>query len=118
MSDTCIVCRREPAQGFMTPRCAGCEGEAITIGAGKRLGVEESEWLPSWFVSWSPRNDNQNAEGYWCQWVHLARLILDHPLTARSMPEFHLPYPDPDSPYDGHMSACQGCDPHPQEVPS
>ena len=47
------------------------------IKGGKRCGVEKSEWLDGWFVSWSPRNDNQNAEGVWSDWVALANAILE-----------------------------------------
>ena len=42
----------------------------------KRLGIQRSDWLPGWFVPWSPRNDNQNAEGPWAHWVQLAREII------------------------------------------
>ncbi len=42
----------------------------------KRLGIQRSAWLPGWFVPWSPRNDNQNAEGPWSHWVQLAREII------------------------------------------
>ncbi|MBY0618435.1 hypothetical protein [Sphingomonas ursincola] len=47
------------------------------IQAARRCGLEKSEWLTGWFVSWSPRNDNQNAEGCWSDWVALANAILD-----------------------------------------
>lgn len=78
----------------------------LYIGAAKRLGVEQSEWLDDWFVSHSPRNGNQNAEGMWCQWVHLARLILAHPLTAERVPDLHQSYEDPPHVYDGHLPGC------------
>lgn len=42
----------------------------------KRCGIQRSAWLPSFFVGWSPRNDNQNAEGPWSDWVALAHAIL------------------------------------------
>lgn len=83
--------------------------ENAAIHAGKRLGVEESEWLDDWYVSHSPRNGNGNAEGQWCQWVHLARLILAHPLTAEQMPGFHLPYDDPPHLYSGPHPSCVAC---------
>lgn len=43
----------------------------------KRCGIQRSDWLTGWFVPWSPRNDNQNAEGPWNHWVELARKILE-----------------------------------------
>ncbi len=46
------------------------------VEAEKRCGIRRSDWLPSWFVPWSPRNDNQNAEGPWSHWVALAREII------------------------------------------
>ncbi|KQO50615.1 hypothetical protein [Sphingomonas sp. Leaf257] len=49
-----------------------------TIEAGRRLGVERSEWLTGWFTSWSPRNDNSNAEGNWSEWVKLAHAIIGY----------------------------------------
>lgn len=64
------------------------------IQAAKRLGVTQSEWLPDWYASWSPRNSSDCAEGQWCHWVHLARLILADERTAREMPAHHQPYPD------------------------
>jgi hypothetical protein len=42
----------------------------------KRNGIQRSYWLSGWFVPWSPRNDNQNAEGPWSHWVKLARAII------------------------------------------
>ena len=53
--------------------------------AGKRLGLQ---WAPhgDWFVSWSPRNSNSNAEGQWDQWVDLAIAILADPLTGKTRP--------------------------------
>ncbi|WP_267395603.1 MULTISPECIES: hypothetical protein [unclassified Sphingomonas] len=44
--------------------------------AERRLGIQRSDWLTGWFVPWSPRNDNQNAEGPWSHWVELAHAIL------------------------------------------
>lgn len=49
-----------------------------TIEAGRRLGVERSGWLTGWFTSWSPRNDNSNAEGSWSEWVELAHAIIGY----------------------------------------
>jgi len=42
----------------------------------RRCGIQRSAWLPSFFVGWSPRNDNENAEGPWSDWVKLAHAIL------------------------------------------
>lgn len=80
---------------------------SYTVAAGKRLAVEQSEWLDGWFTSASPRNGNSNAEGQWCQWVHLARQILAHPLTAETMPEHVLAYDDPPHIYDEHHPDCK-----------
>lgn len=43
----------------------------------KRCGIQRSAWLTGWYVPWSPRNDNENAEGPWSHWVALARAILE-----------------------------------------
>ena len=84
------------------------------IHAAKRLACESSEWLGdgghSWWISHSPRNDNMNAEGQWCQWVHLARLILAHDLTKQFMPGHHQPYPDPPDLYSGCHPDCEAGD--------
>lgn len=42
----------------------------------KRCGIRRSDWLTGWYVPWSPRNDNHNAEGGWSDWVALANAIL------------------------------------------
>ena len=43
----------------------------------KRCGIQQSVWMgPDWYVGWSPRNDNENCEGSWDDWVALAREIL------------------------------------------
>ena len=42
----------------------------------RRCGIQRSDWMTSWFVSWSPRNDNQNAEGPWSHWVALAHAVI------------------------------------------
>jgi hypothetical protein len=49
----------------------------------KRCGIQRSVWLPSFYVGWSPRNDNENAEGPWSDWVALARAILKADREAR-----------------------------------
>lgn len=79
--------------------------ETTYIGAAKRLAVERGG-LTDWFVGVSPRNGfGALAEGYWCHWVHLARLILAHDLTRERMPEFHVGYEGP-SIYAEHHPAC------------
>ena len=87
------------------------------IAAGKRLAIEESEWMPGWFCSASPRNGNGNAEGVWCQWVHLARLILADDRTARLMPGHHQPYPDSPRLYDGCHPDCSGVHEDDEDTP-
>lgn len=47
-----------------------------SIRAAKRCGMQRSTWMTGWFVPWSPRNDNENAEGPWSDWVALAHAIL------------------------------------------
>jgi hypothetical protein len=61
--------------------------EEPALSAGKRLGVQWCPWMGDWFTSWSPRNDNNNAEGEWDQWVDLALKILSDPLTQITRPE-------------------------------
>jgi hypothetical protein len=51
-------------------------GDGFRIKAGTRLAMRKSDWLGNWYVSESPRNCNNNAEGPWEEWVTLARLIL------------------------------------------
>lgn len=79
------------------------------LAGGKRLAVEASEWLPGWHVSASPRNSNSHAEAQWCQWVHLARLILADPYTVATVPDLAVPYPDPPQLYAGCHPLCSGC---------
>lgn len=81
----------------------------LYVQAGKRLGVEESEWIDDFYVSHSPRNSNSNAEGPWCQWVHLARLILAHPLTAEHIPSLAVEYPDAPDLYSEAHPDCVHC---------
>ena len=47
-----------------------------SIRGAKRCGIQRSAWLDGWFIPWSPRNDNANAEGAWSDWVDLAKAIL------------------------------------------
>jgi hypothetical protein len=53
------------------------ESYSRALSSGRRLGVRPSEWLDDWWISWSPRNSNQNAEGEWSEWVELARMIIE-----------------------------------------
>ena len=55
----------------------------------KRCAVVWAPWMGDWFVSYSPRNDNSNAEGTWDHWVSLALSILQHPMTEVVRPEAH-----------------------------
>src|SRR5690606_14246494 len=55
----------------------------------KRCGLVWTPWMGDWFTSWSPRNDNTNAEGPWDHWVSLALSILQHPMTEVVRPEVH-----------------------------
>ena len=50
--------------------------KAYIRGGGRRLAVKASDWIPDWYVGWSPRNENYSAEGTWDDWVHLATAIL------------------------------------------
>lgn len=63
--------------------------EVEAIEAGKRLGLRWAPWMTDWFVSWSPRNGNEHAEGYWDHWVDLAVKILQDPLTGLVRPDAH-----------------------------
>jgi hypothetical protein len=76
----------EAAEDWM--RSLGIEGQSVHEG-GKRLGMEWAPWMGDWFTSYSPRNDNSNAEGYWDHWVDLALRILRDPLTGIVRPEAH-----------------------------
>ena len=49
---------------------------APAVGA-RMLAMCRSKWLEDWWISYSPRNDNQNAEGTWEEWVSLASKILE-----------------------------------------
>ncbi len=63
--------------------------EIPLIDAAKRLGVAWNPWMEDWFVSHSPRNQGNYAEGPWGDWVSLAVLILQDKLTAATHPELH-----------------------------
>lgn len=76
------------------------------VQAAKRLGVTVGNLGPDWYVSWSPRNSSDSAEGQWCHWVHLARLILADERTQREMPAHHQPYPDAPSLYGSCHPDC------------
>jgi hypothetical protein len=61
-------------------------GTPTTISAGRRLALSAENGLnitpgekfepEGWWVSYSPRNDNNNAEGPWSEWVALAKAVL------------------------------------------
>lgn len=55
-----------------------------SIKSERRCGIQRSDWITGWFVPWSPRNDNQNAEGPWSHWVALARNIIAADEKARA----------------------------------
>jgi hypothetical protein len=63
--------------------------EIQAVPGGKRLALDWTPWMGDWFVSSSPRNGNNNAEGPWDQWVDLAIGILSDSLTERVRPEAH-----------------------------
>lgn len=65
--------------------------EVPAIRAAKRLGVQRCPWMGDWFTSWSPRNSNNNAEGSWAEWAHMAAQILSHPATRLAAPELYRP---------------------------
>lgn len=71
------------------------------IDAGKRLGISWPGWMGDWFISHSPRNANTNAEGPWSEWVDLAQMILNDPLTQIARPEMYQSVPPPDPDYSG-----------------
>lgn len=48
----------------------------VYIVAGRRLAMMSVMEFTDWYISHSPRNGNQNAEGPWSEWVQLAKLIL------------------------------------------
>jgi hypothetical protein len=56
------------------------------IASGRRLAVKKSEHMDDWYVSYSPRNDNSNAEGDWAEWVDLAERILAEDKVRQMMP--------------------------------
>ena len=59
------------------------------IASSKRASIEWTPWMGDWFVSHSPRNGNNNAEGTWDHWVQVALSILQHPATEIVRPEAH-----------------------------
>jgi len=52
------------------------DGDEIILTTGRRLALLKSSALDDWYTSYSPRNDNCNAEGNWKEWVALAEEIL------------------------------------------
>jgi hypothetical protein len=63
--------------------------ELPVFSAAKRCGLQHAPWMGDWFTSWSPRNDNNNAEGSWHHWANLAAYILSHPATQIVAPELY-----------------------------
>lgn len=59
------------------------------IKSSKRASIRWTPWMGDWFVSHSPRNGNENAEGTWDHWVQVALSILQHPATEIVRPEAH-----------------------------
>lgn len=75
-------------------------GKPSAIYAAKRLGVTWAPWMGDWFVSFSPRNGNTNAEGPWDHWVDMALGILAHPFTQIVRPDAYRTEPAPLDLYD------------------
>jgi hypothetical protein len=67
--------------------------EVPVFAAGKRTGLQHTSWMGDWFVSWSPRNGNSNAEGPWDQWVDFALKVLSHPATKVVRPDAYIEEP-------------------------
>ena len=59
------------------------------VRSSKRASIVWTPWMGDWFVSHSPRNGNEHAEGTWDHWVQVALSILQHPATAIVRPEAH-----------------------------
>lgn len=78
------------------------------VKAGKRLAIHQEGW-EGWWTSYSPRNGNNNAEGQWCQWVHLARLILADERTRKEMPKHYQAYDAQPHLYDEPHPDCLYC---------
>lgn len=53
------------------------DGDEIIIRTGRRLALCKTDAISNWYVSYSPRNDNCNAEGTWEEWVALAKKIIE-----------------------------------------
>lgn len=79
--------------------------EQILAAPGKRCGLVWDPWMGDWFTSYSPRNGNSNAEGYWDHWVDLALMILRDELTGIVRPSVYETalecLPEPLDLYDG-----------------
>lgn len=74
--------------------------EVPVFAAGKRTGLQHTPWMGDWFTSWSPRNDNNNAEGPWDQWVDFAQKVLSHPATKIVRPGVYIENPNIGDFYD------------------
>ncbi len=65
--------KKMPYQALVFPEFG--DGE-FAIQTGRRLGMVKSDYTDDWYISWSPRNSNNNAEGVWSEWVELANAII------------------------------------------
>ena len=59
----------------------------LYLKGGKRLAVQESDYLNGWYVGHSPRNDSYCAEGEWADWVTLAHKIIEEDEKRRAAPK-------------------------------
>lgn len=73
----------------------------LVVCSAKRCAVADD----GLFVSWTPRASSHCAEGQWCHWVVLARLILAHDNTPESD---RVPWDHGDT-YDECHPLCSGC---------
>lgn len=69
------------------------ESEVEVIQAAKRCGLNWNPWMGDWFTSYSPRNDNHNAEGTWDHWVDFALKVLSDPMTHIVRPDAYIQNP-------------------------
>lgn len=77
-----------------------------TVKSERRCGIQRSDWMTGWFVPWSPRNDNQNAEGPWSHWVALAHAIIaadEKAILALQSPPAKVEVECPSSPDGRHQ---------------
>lgn len=53
----------------------GKSGE-IVAASSRKLAIRASIYSSDWYISYSPKNDNEYAEGKWDEWVSLAHEVL------------------------------------------